>query len=94
MNGLCKHIPLKTFNILSPRWRDRRVLLAAYKVQENNKILFTGKDGASMGDQPYYISGKEVKKHKKESNGTISCYSVPLDKLELLQISERCEHAD
>lgn len=88
----CTHQPMATFSILSPRWHDRRVLLACSRVKDHNKIYFTGKDGESMGDKPYYLSGKVIKKFKKESNGVIDVYSVPLDELQSLEINEMCEH--
>ena len=83
---------MRVFNILSPRWRDRRVLLSCGKVRDHNKILFTGRDGASMGVDPYYIDGKSVKKFKKDSNGVIMCYSIPLDQLSSLELQSPCEH--
>lgn len=89
---ICKHTQMRAFSILSPRWHDRRVLLASNRVGEHNKILFTGKDGASMGTAPYYISGKSAKRFKKESNSTIMCYSIPLDELQPLEIAEHCIH--
>lgn len=88
----CRHVQMSYFPILSPRWHDRKVLLASRKVKEHNKIVFTGKDGASMGEEPYYISGKELKKSRKESNGVIPCYAVDLDKLQQLTYTELCEH--
>lgn len=94
---LCKHIPMKTIYIWEPRWRDRRVLLATYKVGEHNKIVFSGNPvtkNNSMGTEPFYISGKKARKFKKEDNGTISVYSIPLDVFEPLEIKERCEHSD
>lgn len=89
---ICRHTPCKSFNIWSPRWRDRRVLLASHKIGEHNKIYFTGKDGASMGTDPYYISGKIAKKYKQESNGTIQCRSIPLDELKPLELTNKCIH--
>lgn len=86
----CKHTQMRVFSIKSPRYHDKRVLLAAFKVGQHNKILFT--QAPSMGTEPYYISGKVAKKFKKETNGVIPVYSVPLDKLELLEIKEHCEH--
>lgn len=74
------------FSIFEPRYHDQRVLLKANKVGEHNKIIFT--KAKSMGTDPYYVSGKMVKKYPKVSNGTIWCYSVPLDKLEPLEYSE------
>lgn len=92
---ICKHIPVKVITIWEPRWHDRRVLVAVHKVGEHNKIVFTGnphKNTNSMGEDPYYLSGKTIKKFKKESNGTIKVYSVPLDELEPLEYKAHCEH--
>lgn len=87
---LCKHTPFKTFDIWTPRWHDRRVLLATHKVGEHNRILFS--KAPSLGEAPYYLSGKTIRKFKKESNGTIDCFSVPLDELKPLELEERCQH--
>lgn len=72
-----------TFYIHHPRYYDRKVLLAANKVQIHNKVIFTQSN--SMGKEPYYISGHRIKQNKKESNGKISCYAVPIDELQLLE---------
>lgn len=82
-----KFIPLNYFEIRHPRYHDKRVLLAARKVGTHNKVVFT--EAPSMGTAPYYISGAKVKKYKKESNGAIMCFAVPLDELEPLEINER-----
>jgi hypothetical protein len=83
---------MKPLEIWQPRYRDKRVLLACHKVGEHNKIIFT--KAPSMGTDPYYITGKKVKQFKKESNGTIDVYSVPLSELQPLEYQERCEHSD
>ncbi len=77
---------LHYFEIWEPRYYDKTVLLAANKVGTHNKIVFT--KATSMGEDPYYVSGKTVKRYKKESNGRLMCYVVPLDKLEPLEISD------
>lgn len=81
---------MRLLEIWSPRYHDQRVLLAAHKVGEHNKITFT--KAPSMGTDPYYISGKNVKKFKKETNGAIAVYSVPLAELEPLMYKKGCEH--
>lgn len=82
-----KFTPLNYFEIWSPRYKDNRVLLAAHKVGENNKIVFT--KAQHMGTEPYYLSGKTIRKYPKESNGKVMCYAVPLDELEPLEIDEK-----
>lgn len=64
--------------ILQPRWHDRKVLIATYKVGEHNHIKFI--NTKNMPDI-YYVSGRVIRKYPKESNGTIDCYSVPLGEL-------------
>lgn len=83
---LGKYTPFRYFEILQPRWHDRKVLLAAFKIGAHNKIVFT--KAPTMGVEPYYISGAVAKKFKKESNGKIDCYAVPIDELTPLEIEQ------
>lgn len=76
--------PLHYFEIWQPRYHDQKVLLAAHKVGAHNKVVFT--KAPSMGTEPYYVSGTEIKKHSKEQNGKITCYAVPLNVLEPLEL--------
>lgn len=84
---LGKFTQFRYFEIWEPRFHDKVVLLAKYKVGEHNKIVFT--KAPSMGTEPYYVSGATVKKCKLETNGAIKCYAVPINKLEPLEITER-----
>lgn len=91
---LSKLDPVIELSIWNPRWHKERgkkhVLLACYKVDnaqtDHLKIVFT-KSEAMKGD--WYISRKKARRYKKESNGTIMCYAVPLDALEPLEINEK-----
>lgn len=74
------------FSIWSRRYHDNKVLLAAHKIGDHNKITFT-KD-PQMGTDPYYISGKTVKKYKKIFNGKIMVYAIPVDELKPLEINQ------
>ena len=85
-----KYTSFNYFEIWQPRWRDKVVLLAARKVGNLNKIKFT--KAKSMGDRYYFVSGATIKKCKKETNGTIPCYAVPLGKLRPLEIEEKSHH--
>lgn len=88
-----KYDQIATLNIWEPRWHKERgkrhVLLACYKVDnartDHLRIRFT-KSEAMKGD--WYISRKRAKRFKKDTNGTILCYAVPLDVLEPLEISK------
>lgn len=81
---------LAVFDIWQPRWHDKTVLLACHKVDNAKtihlKIKFT-KAKSMAGD--WYVNKKVVQKCKKETNGTIMTYVVPLDKLQPLEINER-----
>ena len=88
---LCKHIPAKHHEVWSPRWHDKKVLIPDYKVADNNIIRFT-KSPTLPDDKLHYVSGKTVKKYKKETNGSVMCYCVPLDQLQDFETAERCLH--
>lgn len=81
---LSRLTPCNYFEIWSRRFHDNKVLLAAHKVGEHNKIVFTKDKG--MGTRAYYISGKQVKSYPKTTNGKISVYEIPVDELEPLEI--------
>lgn len=70
---------MNTIEIWQPRWKDRTVLIAKYKVQANNKIVFT--KTKTLKDKEYYITAEELSKYPIEDNGKIACYAIPLDKL-------------
>lgn len=79
---LSKDTPCQTFTIWQPRWRDKKVLLAAFKVGTHNLITFTK---APTYPDTYYVSGEKVRACTKGNNGKIPTYEVPLDYLELLE---------
>lgn len=76
--------PTNLLLIKQPRWKDRVVLLAQYKIGVHNTIRFT--DVPSM-KQDYYISGVDVKKYPLSTNGKIACYEVPITALDYLERS-------
>jgi len=67
--------------IWEPRWHDRVVLIAKHKVSGGlNKIKFTK---GSLAGKVYEAEGSMIRKCPQDSNGKITCYAVPLDKLTL-----------
>jgi hypothetical protein len=73
---------LRTINkidIWQPRWKDRKVLLATFKVKQDNIVVFT-KTPSLKGE--FYISGATARQYPLENNGKIDCYAVPLSELE------------
>jgi hypothetical protein len=79
---LTKDTPCQVIDIWQPRWKDRVVMVAKYKVGTHNVITFT-KTKSMPGE--YYLSGEEAKKHPINTNGKLECYAVPLDRLEKLE---------
>ena len=90
---LDKFDQVRHLEVYEPRWHDKKALLACYKVDDAKtdhiKITFP-KSKAMAGD--WYVSRKVARKFKKQSNGVIMCYVVPLEKLEPLEISERSRY--
>lgn len=79
---LDRKTPAQNIEIWQPRWRDRVVLIAKYKVGQHNVVSFT--KAKSMPGE-YYISGESVRSYPTDTNGTLECYAVPLDALEKLE---------
>ena len=82
--------PVVEFKVWSPRWKDRMVLLADYKLATHNKIVFP-KAKSLEGD--WYISGTEAKKYptepmKTKSGTYLTMRVVPIDALQPLERSE------
>lgn len=71
--------------IYQPRWHDRKILIAPWKVGIHNRITF--KYAKSLPDV-YYLSGATIAMYPKETNGKALMHAVPLDKLELLVYKE------
>ena len=72
--------------IWQPRWHDRKVLIAKYKVcAGKNRIKFTK---GTLKDKLFDIDGMEISKCPVETNGSISCYAVPLDLLRAVEEKE------
>ena len=79
---LKKDTPAQHIMIFAPRWNDRTVMIAKYKVGLHNIIKFT--KTKSMTDE-YYLSGETIRKYPLETNGKIPCYCVKMDELILFE---------
>lgn len=79
---LDRFTPVNAIDIWQPRWKDRTVLIAKFKVATHNSITFS-KTKTMPGE--YYLSGEEIRKHPINNNGKLDCYVVPMDKLEKLE---------
>jgi len=70
--------------IWAPRWHDRKVLIAKYKVcAGKNRIKFTK---GTLKDKMFDVDGMDISKSPVETNGTIPCYAVDLDKLKAVEV--------
>lgn len=79
---LSRLTPCQTIDIWQPRWKDRTVLIAKFKVGEHNEITFS--KTPSM-PKKYYISGAKCRTYPINTNGKLDCYVVPIDDLEVLE---------
>ena len=67
-------------DIIEPRYHDRKVLIAKYKVYKGRQNVIRILRGAYKGR--YRMSGIAITSYPIESNGVIPVYAVPLDKLD------------
>jgi len=74
--------PAQNISIISPRYRDKTILIAKYKVGTHNIVTFT--KAKSLPDN-YYLSGATIQKYPIDSNGKIACYAVSQDELQLFE---------
>ena len=66
--------------IWQPRWHDRKVLIAKYKViQGVNRIKFT--KTKCFRDMVFDVDSSIITNNPIETNGKIDCYVVSLDKV-------------
>lgn len=83
---ISRYTPLNLIDIWQPRYKDRVVLIASYKVKENNKIIFS--KAKHLAGKVYYMSGRKIRSYPIDTNGKVQCYAVPLDDLEPLEYKE------
>lgn len=79
---LSKMTPAQKISVWMPRYHDKKILIAKFKVGRHNEITFT--KAPSLPDT-YYLSGETIKKYPLETNGKIPVYAVHQDELELLE---------
>lgn len=79
---LPRDTPCNIIEIWQPRWKDRTVMIAKYKVGTHNLIRFT--KTKSMPDD-YYLSGGTIRRSPVTTNGKLECYAVPMNELEILE---------
>ena len=65
--------------IWQPKWKDRTVLIACYKVGDGDVFIRFTKTPSMQGT--YVVSNDIVKGSDVVTNGKLRCYAVPLDEL-------------
>ena len=64
--------------IWQPRWHDRKVLVAKYRVGNGtNRIVFT--KTKCYKDMQFDVQAEDIINCPQETNGSVYCYVVPLD---------------
>lgn len=87
---LGKYEQMTYFDVWSPRYHDKVVLLKAKKIKEAKttwlKVKFSKAPSLS---QEYVISRAKALTFPKDSNGTADMIAVPLNELNVLEIDEK-----
>lgn len=89
MRQFDKYTQMSYFEIWAPRYSTDDVLLKVSKVKTHNKIVFS--KAKHLAGKTFYISGKDVKRCSKAYNGSITCYAVPMDKLQEMELIDNKE---
>ena len=75
-----KGMNMDRIEIWQPRWKDRVVLIAQYKVAKgNNQIVFT--KTPTLDGMVFELEDTFIKECPIDTNGKIRCYAVPLDEV-------------
>jgi len=80
--------PVQYIEIKKPRWKQRVVGIASYRVGTHNQINIIAKDktGKLYYPNDYYMSGEDIKKYDKQTLGSgVVLHLVPISDLEILE---------
>lgn len=90
---LCKHQPHTVINwIKAPRYHDDMVLLKKEAIDDGQEHLLVKFTEDNKYPDWFYMSGKMVRRHKTQPNGSGTVYCVPMSKRESFEINDKCEH--
>lgn len=90
---LCKHQPHRVIdNIRAPRYHDNNILISTKVVIPNIEHYIIRFSDESPKDEYgwFYMSGKVIRRHKKQANGRGEVYVVPLTKREAFVPDKKC----
>lgn len=84
---------MNIIEIYEPRWHDRTVLVATYKVKSGyNYIKFTKvSENSGLKGKLYRFHSTEINTNRVQSNGRIPCFAIPMEILELVEEEKKEE---
>lgn len=79
--------PAQLIEIKAPRWKDKTILIADWKVGTDNEIVITAtnKDGNRYYPKSFYMSGDKIKSYPKQSHSVREVFIIPISDLEILE---------
>lgn len=92
---LCKHQPHKGIDdIWEPKYSTKDILINVEKVPKDVEhfVIQFSKESPKKVYGWFYMSGKMIRRHKKQANGSGAVYVVPLSKREDFIPLKNCEH--
>lgn len=85
---LDRFTPANSIEIAAPRWKDRTVGIASYRVSIHNVIRISYKraNGERLYPFPFYMKGDVIRSYPKQTlpSGVV-LYLVPIADLEILE---------
>ena len=85
---LSQTTPVQHIVIEKPRWKQRVIGVATFRVGHHNMIEITAKkkDGTKYYPDQYYMSGENIKKHEVQLLPSgVKLYLIPINELEILE---------
>ena len=92
---LCKHDNYKVIDhILEPKYSTQEILISTDAISPNieHYLIRFSKPAPQEKYGWFYMSGKTIRRHKKQKNGRGEVYVVPLSKREEFIPNKTCEH--
>jgi len=74
------------FQIHVPRWKERVVGIADYRISRHNeiRILAKNKDGKKYYPDNYYMSGEQARTYPTQTRSGITLRLIPINDLKVL----------
>ena len=85
---LSRTTPCSLIKIKSPRWKQRVIGIASFRIRQHNAIQIEArdKDGFKYYPETYYMSGSKIMTYKtQELPSGVKLYLVPIKDLEVLE---------